>query len=85
MTVERCDLGDVTLAVEVQGQGEPLDLPATIIVGENDTWLRPAADALASAITGAKLVVVPGAGHSPQKDDPQRWIEEVNQHMSRLS
>jgi len=60
-----------------------LDLPATVLVGENDTGLRGGADALAATIPGAHLVVIPGAGHSPQEDDPGAWTAALAEHLGR--
>jgi pimeloyl-ACP methyl ester carboxylesterase len=60
-----------------------LDLPVTVIVGENDTGLREAADKLAATIPGALLVVIPSAGHSPQEDDPAAWLAAVETHLAR--
>jgi pimeloyl-ACP methyl ester carboxylesterase len=61
-----------------------LDLPVTVIVGENDTGLRPGADALAATIPNASLIVIDGAGHSPQEDDPQAWLAAVGDHFGRV-
>ena len=61
-----------------------LDMPVTVIVGENDTGLRPGADALAATIPGAELVVIDGAGHSPQEDKPQEWVAAVKAHFARV-
>jgi pimeloyl-ACP methyl ester carboxylesterase len=60
-----------------------LDLPTTVIVGENDTGLRAAADALSSTIPGAVLVVVPDAAHSPQDENRDAWLAAVEQHLTR--
>ncbi|HVV75727.1 MAG TPA: alpha/beta hydrolase [Mycobacteriales bacterium] len=62
-----------------------LELPTTVIVGENDTGLRGAADSLAATIPGAVLVVIPGAGHSPQEDAPEAWLAAVEGHLARAS
>jgi pimeloyl-ACP methyl ester carboxylesterase len=62
-----------------------LDLPVTVIVGANDTGLRAGADALAETIPGAELVVIPGAGHSPQEDDPDAWVAAVRSHLDRAA
>jgi pimeloyl-ACP methyl ester carboxylesterase len=56
--------------------------PTTVLVGEDDTMLRGSADVLAEGITGAELVVLPGA-HSPQEDDPAAWLAAVQGHLSR--
>ena len=58
--------------------------PTTVLVGENDTGLRASADLLAERIPGAQLVVIPDAGHSPQEDQPQLWIDAVQHHLARV-
>lgn len=60
-----------------------LDIPTTVVVGENDTGLRPAADALAATIPGAVLVVVPDAAHSPQDENRDAWLAAVESHLAR--
>jgi len=55
-----------------------------VIVGEDDTGLRGAADILAAEIPGARLSVIAGAGHSPQEDRPSAWLDAVNEHLGRL-
>jgi pimeloyl-ACP methyl ester carboxylesterase len=61
-----------------------LDLPTTVLVGADDTGLRAAADDLAATIPGAALVVIDGAGHSPQEDQPEAWLAAVEGHLARL-
>ena len=61
-----------------------LRIPTTVVVGENDAGLRPAADELVAAIGGAVLDVIGGAGHSPHVDDPQAWLAAVERHFRRL-
>ena len=60
-----------------------LSIPTTVVVGENDTGLRPAADALAATIPGAVLVVVPDAAHSPQDENRNAWLAAVKSHLAR--
>ena len=62
-----------------------LNVPTTVLVGENDTGLRAAADKLAATIPGATLVVIPGTGHSPQADDPAAWLAAVEGHLARAA
>lgn len=62
-----------------------LDMPTMVIVGENDTGLRDAADKLAATIPGATLVVIPDAGHSPQEDNPSAWLAAVETHLERAA
>lgn len=61
-----------------------LDLPFTMIVGENDAGLRAAAELLAAGVRGGRLEVIPDAGHSPQEDQPELWLAAVEGHLSRL-
>lgn len=81
-----CSLGDELGAYPslVSRLGE-LSMPVTVLVGENDTNLVPAAHVMTDAIDGAELVVFPGCGHSPQEDDPAAWIAAVEAHLARAS
>jgi pimeloyl-ACP methyl ester carboxylesterase len=60
-----------------------LDVPVTVIVGEHDTGLRPAADTLHAAVVGSTLVVIPDAAHSPQDENPAAWLAAVRAHLAR--
>jgi pimeloyl-ACP methyl ester carboxylesterase len=60
-----------------------IECPVTVIVGEKDDGLRGAADVLSARIPGAALVVIPGAGHSPQEDRPDDWVAAVLAHLER--
>ena len=59
-----------------------LDVPTLVLVGEHDVLLRAPSDRLADAIPGAKLVVIPGAGHSPQIEAPTAWFEAVTDFLA---
>lgn len=48
--------------------------PTLVIVGEQDEPFLAPSKAMADAIPGASLVVVPDAGHSPQFENPDAWI-----------
>lgn len=74
-------LGD--FASMLERLGAELDVPVTIIVGEHDTGLRPASDALHAAIPASELVVIPAAAHSPQDENPAAWLEAVRSHLAR--
>jgi len=52
-------------------------VPALVIVGENDKNFLAAADYMAAKIPAARKVVIPGAGHAPNVDQP----EQVNAAM----
>ena len=47
------------------------------------TGLRGASDELAATIPGAVLVVIPDAGHSPQVEQPELWLDAVEAHLAR--
>jgi pimeloyl-ACP methyl ester carboxylesterase len=61
-----------------------LDLPTTVIVGENDSLLRAAADELAATIAGSVLAVISGAGHSPQIENRPAWLAAIRTHLARV-
>jgi 3-oxoadipate enol-lactonase len=50
-----------------------LDVPALVLAGEQDKPFLDACGALAEAIPGARHVVIPDAGHSPQFENPDAW------------
>jgi len=60
-----------------------LQMPVTVIVGENDAGLREPADLMAKTIPGAVLEVIPAAGHSPQEDNAPTWLAAVRGHLGR--
>ncbi|MHB8690552.1 MAG: 2-succinyl-6-hydroxy-2,4-cyclohexadiene-1-carboxylate synthase [Solirubrobacteraceae bacterium] len=47
-----------------------LSMPVALIVGERDGKFRRVAEQMLSAIAGARLVVVPGAGHAAHLEAP---------------
>ena len=76
------ELGSYPSMVERLGE---ISCPTTVIVGEHDTGLRGAADVFAEHVPGANLVVIAGAGHSPQEDQPRAWLDAVQGHLARAS
>ena len=63
--------------------------PVLVMTGELDTWAGPEQHAaIAAAIPGAELVIVPGAGHMIQLEAPNavnaaiaRWLERPAQNF----
>ena len=47
-----------------------LAIPVTLVVGERDAKFRAVAERMAAALPGARLEVVPGAGHAVQLERP---------------
>jgi pimeloyl-ACP methyl ester carboxylesterase len=77
------ELGEELLTYpSILDQLAALDIPTTVIVGENDTGLRAAADALGATIPAAALVVVPDAAHSPQDENRDAWLAAVEHHLT---
>ena len=59
-------------------------VPTLVIVGEQDAPFRqPSAD-MAAAIDGAQLVVIPDAGHSPQFENPDAWIDALSRFLAAV-
>jgi pimeloyl-ACP methyl ester carboxylesterase len=79
-----CELGEELLTHgSVLPELAHLDLPTTVLVGEQDTGLLGASDDLAATIPGAVLEVIADAGHSPQQDQPEAWLAVVRGHLAR--
>jgi len=61
-----------------------LSLPVLVVVGELDAPFLAPSRAMAATIPGARLVVVPQAGHSPQFEAPEEWIAAVDGFLASL-
>lgn len=61
-----------------------LDVPTLVIVGEQDTPFLAPSEAMARAVPGAHLEVVPDAGHSPQFENPEAWRAVMLDFLARL-
>ncbi|MNL89717.1 3-oxoadipate enol-lactonase 2 [compost metagenome] len=61
-------------------------MPTLVIVGEQDPTTPPAeAEAMAKAIPGARLVVIPGAGHLANLEQPDAFNAAVREFMATFS
>src|SRR6185436_4657746 len=88
------DLSEImwgALALESANQSDDLpalvatlSCPLLILVAEQDTDLIPAAHAMARAIAGSELIVIPDAGHSPQVEQPAAWIAAVTTFLASI-
>jgi pimeloyl-ACP methyl ester carboxylesterase len=56
----------------------PASLPALVIVGEEDQPFVEPSERMAAALEGSSLAVVPGAGHSPQFENPDAWWQALS-------
>ncbi len=61
-----------------------LGLPTLVVVGELDAPFVDHSRRLAATIPGATLVVLEGAGHSPQRETPDAWWRAVSRFLERL-
>ncbi|HUP87533.1 MAG TPA: alpha/beta hydrolase [Acidimicrobiales bacterium] len=60
------------------------DVPVLVIVGEQDTPFVPHAHRMAEAIPGARLEVVPDAGHSPQFENPDAYAAALRDFLAEV-
>jgi pimeloyl-ACP methyl ester carboxylesterase len=62
---------------------EKLDLPVLVLWGTEDAWLTPeTGERLAARIPGAKLALVPGAGHFVMEDAPAEVAAQLEKFLS---
>src|SRR3546814_6504709 len=55
-----------------------VSVPTLVVVGEQDRpFVRPS-QAMAAAVPGARLAVIPDAGHSPRFENPDRSEEHTS-------
>ena len=60
-------------------------VPTLVIVGEDDEITPPpAAEAMAGAIPGARLVVVPAAGHLSNLENPDAFNAALREFVTAL-
>ncbi|HEV2642581.1 MAG TPA: alpha/beta hydrolase, partial [Candidatus Elarobacter sp.] len=88
------DLSEVmwgAMAIELAYQSDDLAalassvrFPVLIIVGAQDKPFVPASRAMAVAIDGAQLVIVPDAGHAPQFENPEAWIGALTRFLASI-
>ena len=73
----------LTSDVDRTSQLAALRVPSLVVVGEHDALLFEASRRLATAIPGAELAVIAGAGHSPQVEAPAAWFDVVVSWLTR--
>ena len=70
---------------EVEPLIATIEVPVLVVWGEEDTWIPvDRAHRLAGAIPGARLRVVPGAGHLVQLDQPAALAVALTQWLAGL-
>ena len=58
--------------------------PTLVMAGEQDDVFIGPSERLAATIPGARLVVVPGAGHNPQFEQPTAWFDSLATFLATL-
>jgi pimeloyl-ACP methyl ester carboxylesterase len=58
--------------------------PTLVMVGDEDTVFLEPSRALSATIPRAELVVIPGAGHSPQFENPGSWYAGLRTFLDTL-
>jgi 3-oxoadipate enol-lactonase len=60
-------------------------IPTLVVVGEADSLTPPdQARALAQAIPGARLEIIPGAGHLPPVEQPEATTRSLREFLSSI-
>jgi pimeloyl-ACP methyl ester carboxylesterase len=62
-----------------------LPAPLMVLVGEQDKPFVIASHAMKQAIPAAELVVIKNAGHSPQFENPEAWMEAMTKFLAPIS
>jgi pimeloyl-ACP methyl ester carboxylesterase len=79
-----------SMAHEIVHQPHQLDAmaavacPTLVLVGDEDTVFLEPSRSLAATVPGAELVVIPGAGHSPQFEHPEAWYLALRGFLDSL-
>jgi 3-oxoadipate enol-lactonase len=73
------DQGETSLRADLPS----ITCPTTVIAGEHDHPLVDQAPELAAEVADGRLVVIPGAYHSPQLTHPEPWRAAVEGHLAR--
>jgi pimeloyl-ACP methyl ester carboxylesterase len=56
--------------------------PTLVVVGEQDTPFVGVSRQVAATIPGARLAVIPDAGHSPQFENPRAWSQVMTDFLA---
>jgi 2-succinyl-6-hydroxy-2,4-cyclohexadiene-1-carboxylate synthase len=62
-----------------------LQTPTTLIVGERDEKFRATAERMLERLPNAELTIIPGTGHAPQLEAPERVAQAIYQSGSPSS
>jgi len=62
-----------------------IDVPTLVVVGADDTPFHAATDYMAAKIPGARKVVIPGAGHAANIDQPEAFNRAVIEYLDSFA
>jgi 3-oxoadipate enol-lactonase len=62
-----------------------LRAPLMVLVGEQDVTFVKAAEPMLTAFPNADYALIPDAGHSPQFENPQSWIDAMTKFLASVS
>lgn len=62
-----------------------ITVPTLIVAGADDTRFLAPADYMARKIPGARLVIIPGAGHAPNIDQPKLFDQHARSFLDEIS
>lgn len=71
-----------TVTSDSRARAEGLDVPALVITGEHDATCTPALGLEMARALGTEQVLVPGVGHLPMLERPQRTAELLAARMA---
>jgi pimeloyl-ACP methyl ester carboxylesterase len=60
-----------------------IKVPTLVLAGANDAMFIPSADYMAAKIPGAEKVILPGAGHAANIDQPEAFNAAVRRFLER--
>jgi 3-oxoadipate enol-lactonase len=77
---------DAVVSAKAAGDLGALRVPTLLVVGEADRLTTPALmQAMAARIPGARLALVPGAGHLPNLESPAAFADVVFDFLAHLA
>lgn len=56
--------------------------PTLVMVGDGDSGFLASSEELARGIPGAKVAMIPNAGHQPQLENPDAWLDAIRAHLA---
>jgi pimeloyl-ACP methyl ester carboxylesterase len=56
--------------------------PTLVMVGDGDSGFLASSEELARGIPGAKVAMIPNAGHQPQLENPDAWLDAIRAHLT---